>query len=183
MVRAKLVLLAVLLCGCTSNPYFIGAQGSGGAANVDPRLSFALDLDQSGSAALDAALPLVAGSVPISLVFHGEKASAAAWPAAPGGSLESGPALPGVQLPAPFTDDTRAVSFPPGSPSYSASTAELGALASGDFALELVLRAAPGAVIADKRSGGVGWAIGVAADGTLGLTLQGDQGQALVASE
>jgi hypothetical protein len=174
MLRATLVLLAVLLSGCTSNPYFIGAVGSGAAGDVDPSLSFAVDLDQSGSSQLEAALELKSGKVPATLVFQGEKATAEQWPSAQGSLQPSGSTALAIQLPAPFTDTTRAVGFVPMAPAFAASSLQLGAVA-GDFALELVFKAAPGASLADKRGGATGWSVSIAADGTLQLQLQDDQ--------
>ncbi|HEY1535077.1 MAG TPA: LamG-like jellyroll fold domain-containing protein, partial [Polyangiaceae bacterium] len=182
MRTTKLTLLAVLLSGCTSNPYFIGAVGTG-ATDVDPNLSFAVDLDQSGTSQLGAALELPSGDLPRALVFQGENASAEQWPSAQGSLQRSDTTPVAVQLPAPFTDQTRAVGFVSMAAAFGASSAQLAALAGDDFALELVLKAAPGASIADKRGSAAGWSVAVAADGTVQLALQDDQRLAQVSSE
>ena len=182
MRTTKLTLVAVLLSGCTSNPYFIGAVGTD-AGDVDPNLSFAADLDQSGTSQLGPALELPSGDVPRSLIFQGENASAEQWPSAQGSVQRSDATPVAVQLPTPFTDQTRAVGFVSMAAAFGASSAQLGAVAGGDFALELVLKAAPGASIADSAAARPAGSSLLPPDGTLQLALQDDQRLVQVSSE
>src|SRR5436190_1785716 len=71
-----------------------------------------------------------------------------------------GDGAPMTGLPAPFTDVTRAVDLPANAPAYVASNAATGSVGFADFVVEVVLRAGPGATIADKTAfGGTGWAL------------------------
>ena len=163
---------AALLLGCTSNPYFIGAVDQAGA-DTDPNLSFAIDLDHSGASFLGSALELPSTKVPAALVLRGEQATPQAWPSDHGALSAASTLLPTVALPAPFTDGTRAAQLTANDESYVGSGA-LGAVGTRDFALEVVLRGAPGVGIATisaplERKG---WSLSTTADGALALALQ-----------
>ncbi len=194
---------AWLLGGCTSNPYFIGSacpgangpgrdatlcrasatSAAGGAGTTgDSGLSFAVDLDQSGVSQLPAELELATGMLGASLRLRGENASASSWPSDEGSFALEMSGNAGLALAAPFTDETRAVGLTAGS-SYVAQSADAGALGSDDFALEVVLRVAPGASIASKRDASAGWALTITAEGVLTLQLQDAQRSLLIASE
>jgi hypothetical protein len=179
---------ASLLGGCTSNPYFIGANCRPGdaAANADPcgapgsdqGLSFAVDLDQSGASRLSDELQLPDGPVQATLRFRGESATANDWPSAEGPLLARSLTTPFAQLEAPFTDGTRAVGLASDGPTYLADSAEPGSVDADDFASEVVLRAPPGASVIDKRGTGAGWSMKTTPTGALVLELH--DGQRLV---
>src|SRR5258708_22400260 len=181
LVRPRLGTSAVLLGGCTSGPYFIGAAcrgtecgGSGGtsagaAGTNSSDLTFAVDLDDSGASHLKAELVVAGNAVQAALRFRGESATVSDWRSDEVGLLVSGAATPSTQLEPPFTAGTRAVGLPSDAATYVAESAEEGDAGAGDFALELVLRVALGATIVDKRSGGVGWAARGSAAGSLVL--------------
>jgi hypothetical protein len=176
--RAAPGVCLLLLAGCTSNPYFIGASCpdapcsvagaagtsgvGGGSAGASSDLSFAVDLDQSGASHLKSELTLAGGSVEAALRFRGETATANDWPSDQGALLVKSVAPPVPQREAPFTDGTRAVGFGSAAATYVAQNAEPGAVDADDFALELVLRAVPGASIVSKRDGGSGWSLQLA---------------------
>ena len=194
-VSVGLIAGALLAVGCTSNPYFIGASctacggsngsagngGSGGA--VDQSLTFAVDLSETGSSRLDDHLAVPGGSIPASLILRGESATASDWPSDQGARLLKAQATPQVGLDAPFTDATRALGFSSTVPTYRAQSTDLGAVASDDFALELVLRATPGATLLDKRGAGRGWSVEVSPAGALQLVLRDDQRLLQITSE
>ena len=200
--------VCLLHSACTSNPYFIGAScpgasdasaecatgggagsatggvaGSAGAAGSASDLSFALDLDQSGASHLQNELALPGGSITASLRFRGETATLQDWPSDQGALLIKSAATPAVQLEAPFTDGTRAVGFTSLQTTYIAQSAEPGDLGADDFALELTLRAAPGAGIMAKRTALAGWSLAVSADGALTLELADEQLTLQIASQ
>jgi hypothetical protein len=193
---------------CTSNPYFIGAScpgesdasapcstagasgaagangaGTAGTAGNASDLSFALDLDQTGASHLKSELQLTGGSIDASLRFRGETATAQDWPSDQGALLVKSVGAPVVQVDAPFTDGTRAVGFAGNAATYVAQNAEPGAVDSDDFALELVLRAVPGASIIGKRDARAGWSVTLAADGALALDLSDEQRTLHVSSQ
>jgi hypothetical protein len=160
--------------GCTRTPYVIGAvcpTGDGGSpidaacpgggdAPTDGaagNATFAADLDRSGATALG---PLeLPGGAPL-FTLRGQRAAATAWTGDEGVTLGPGGAVPELALPAPFTDDTRAVGLPASARSYVAETAALGAVGADDFVLEVVLRAGVGATIAEKATpAGAGWSL------------------------
>src|SRR5450432_762311 len=189
---------ALLLGACSPNPYVIGAAcpgadgpgpnakpcGTAGAAGAgDSGQTFAIDLDQSGTSFLADSLDLPGGTLQAALRLRGENATASAWPADSGSFRLETAATPGLALPAPFTDGTQAVSLASDSPSYVAENAAAGSLNSDDFAIELVLRAATGITIADRRSGGVGWAVKSTPTGALVLELQDAERLLQIASE
>ncbi len=174
---------AVWLLGCTSNPYFIGAVDQG-ATTTDPNLTFAIDLDQSGTSFLSASLALPKGTLPASLVLRGEQATPQAWPS-DRQELSAALARPHVvALPAPFTDGTRAVQLDTDNASYSGSGA-LGLVGSSDFVLEVVLRSAPGIGIASSSApaDASGWSLSTTSDGALQLALQDPVLKTTVTSE
>jgi hypothetical protein len=193
---------ALLLGGCTSNPYFIGSGcpgangpsrdatpcgatvvGAAGASSDDSGLSFAVDLDQSGVSRMSAELELPAGPLGAALRLRGENATASAWPSDDAAfSLQMG-GIPVLALAAPFTDDTGAVGLSSGSSTYMAESSDAGALGSDDFAIELVFRTATGATLVDKRGSGVGWAVNVTPEGVLTLDLQDAQSSVQILSE
>lgn len=166
---------------CTRNPYVIGALcaggGTGADGGVDARCpqqggtaTFAIDFDQSGPTALPN-LELPAGAAAPVFTLRGERATATTWPTDEGPALARGAGVPATALPAPFTDETAAVSLDVAAPSYVAAAASLGAVGGDDFVVEAVLRAAPGATIADRRAGGAGWALATDTAGALTLTV------------
>lgn len=195
--------VCLLLVSCTSNPYFIGAScpdasdastpcasggnagsaaggtaggaGTAGAAGTASDLSFALDLDQSGASHLESELALPGGNITASLRFRGETATLQDWPSDQGALLIKNAVTPSVQLEAPFTDGTRAVGFSSTETAYIAQSAEPGEVGADDFALELVLRAAPSATIMGKRTALAGWSLALDADGALTLDVADEQ--------
>ena len=169
----------LLSVSCTSNPYFIGSVGAGGS---DSTLNFALDLDHTGVSELHHELELTARSLAPSLSLRGESASATDWPSEQGARLLKGTASPQIQQPTPFTDATRALGFSSSAATYVASGNE-GELAGDDFALELVLRAVPGAALLAKRASSPGWSLEVTPNGSLALTLEDAQRSLQVVSE
>lgn len=204
-------LVCPLLVACTSNPYFIGAScsdedrkasgpcsaggassgaagaagasGSAGLAGASSDSSFALDLDQSGASHLNNQLGLASGSVDAALRFRGETATADDWPSDQGALLVKSAATPLPQLEAPFTDGTRAVGFASSAITYLAQSAEPGTVDADDFALELVLRAVPGASVIGKGDDLAGWAVSLAATGELVLELRDEQRSVTIASQ
>ncbi|HEX2873246.1 MAG TPA: hypothetical protein VHP33_18435 [Polyangiaceae bacterium] len=208
---APWAVVCLLLVACTSNPYFIGAScpdasdasapcntggsagsatggsagaaGMAGAAGSASDLSFALDLDHSGASQLTSELTLPGGGITASLRFRGETATLQDWPSDQGALLIKSAAAPVVQLEAPFTDGTRAVGFSSTETSYIAQSAEPGEVGADDFALELVLRAAPGSSILGKRTALAGWSVALGADGALTLDLADEQLTLQIASE
>lgn len=208
LATAPWAVVCLLLVACTSNPYFIGAScpdakdastpcgsggdggsgkggsaGTAGAAGSASDLSFALDLDQSGASHLKSELQLEVGNISASLRFRGETATLEDWPSDQGALLIKSAAAPVVQLEAPFTDGTRAVGFRSTEPSYIAQSAEPGEVGADDFALELVLRAAPGARIMGKRTTLAGWSVALGADGALTLDLADERLTQQIVSE
>ena len=192
--------LCLLLAACTSNPYFIGAScpgqsdasapcstagaagtagangaGTAGMAGNASDLSFALDLDQTGASHLKSELVLASGSIDAALRFRGETATAQDWPSDQGALLVKSVGAPVVQVEAPFTDGTRAVGFAGNAATYVAQNGEPGTVDSDDFALELVLRAVPGASIVGKRDDRAGWVVSLAPSGALTLDLSDEQ--------
>ncbi len=181
-VWASACLTAALVCGCTSNPYYIGAvcqgcagAGAGTGGGASSALSFALDLNQSGASLLPSQLANASGAPTATLSFHGESATASTWPAEQGPLLASAAGTPLLSRAAPFTDGTRALAFSGTAPVYTALSADTGAVAADDFALEVVLRVTPGSTLLDRRGGSVGYALDVAANGALVLSLRDAQ--------
>jgi len=76
-----------------------------------------------------------------------------------------------LSLEASFTDDTRSVALAIGVSSYVAAANTTAAVGSDDFAIELVLRAAAGATLFDKRVGAVGWIVREGGDGAVVLAV------------
>jgi hypothetical protein len=159
------------------------SAGTAGIAGSSSDLSFALDLDQTGASHLKSELTLAGGSIDAALRFRGETATAQDWPSDQGALLVKSAGVPVVQLEAPFTDGTRALGFATNSATYVAQNAEPGAVDSDDFALELVLRAVPGASIIGKRDGRAGWSVALAATGALTLDVSDEQRTLQVSSE
>jgi hypothetical protein len=137
---------------------------------ADHGVSFALDLDQSGTSRLTN-LELGADSLAPTVLFRGEDATLKSWPAVFGLSLTA-IGTPKIGLLAPFTDGTRAVELGAAGEGYVAESADTAAVGSDDFALEFVLRAAPRVTLADQRGSGIGWAVRTTVDGALSLELQ-----------
>jgi hypothetical protein len=210
-IAAPWAVVCLLLVACTSNPYFIGAScpdtsdanapcgaggaagsatggaagvaGTAGAAGNASDLSFALDLDQSGASHLESELALPGGNITASLRFRGETATLQDWPSDQGALLIKSAATPVVQLEAPFTDGTRAVGLTSAQTTYIAQSADPGEVGADDFALELVLRAAPGASIIGKRTALAGWSVAVGPDNALTLDVADEQQALQIASE
>jgi hypothetical protein len=181
VVRPGLAALAV--AACTRNPYVIGticppAGSSAGA--TDPRCgsspppgsTLVVGLDTSGAHAQAlGVLSLPSGDVPASLRLRGERATATAWPTDAGGSLGRGASAPVPNLDAPFKDGTGAVGLPAAGPGYVAPDDTLGQLGDDDFALEVVLRALPGATLLAKQAGDAGWTLRTLPSGVIELDL------------
>ncbi|HTA21473.1 MAG TPA: hypothetical protein VK989_19410 [Polyangia bacterium] len=174
---ALLVLAQVWAGGsCTNNPYVIGEVCPIVDASADPRCAtsnagttLAVDFGTSGTSQ-PGALVLASGEVvePTWRLF-GQGASATGWTADRGGSLTS----TGVAVAndaAPFSDATRAAVLA-ATPTYVAGDATTGAVGADDFALEVVLRAAAGTTVLDKRAGATGWALRETTAGVLTLEL------------
>ena len=171
---------ALLIASCTSNPYFIGSVGAGGG---DSGLNFAVDLSHTGVSELGRELQLSSQKrLSPSLSLRGERATATVWVSEQGARLPKGTASPMILQPSPFTDATRALGFSTSAATYVASGNE-GELAGDDFALELVLRAVPGAALLGKRAAGQGWSLDVTPGGSLTLTLEDAQRSLQVVSE
>jgi hypothetical protein len=186
--------LAFAAAACTRNPYFIGSvcPAADTSVDVDPRCAtisptpdggtpdggmtpdggatFVVDLAHSGTSLLGP-LPLASGPVQPTLWLRGEHATATGWPAEGGGTLGRGAGLPVTGMEAPFNDGTAAVGLPADAAAYVAADVALGAAGMDDFALEIVLRAAPGATIFSKSAGAVGWSLRTNAGGQLVLAL------------
>jgi hypothetical protein len=183
----SLGLVALGAAACTRNPYIIGTicppAGAGGGADagaVDPRCgstvpqpnaTLAAAFASSGAGPLGA-LTLASGDVQPALRLRGERATTTAWPAEAGGALGRGAGTPTPGLGAPFSDTTGAVGLPASAPAYVAPDGTLGAVGGDDFALEVVLRALPGATLFAKLAGGSGWALRTIASGALELDLE-----------
>jgi hypothetical protein len=166
--------------GCTKSAYVIGALCPAGDAggSIDPRcatpgpVTFSVGLDRSGASLLDDPLTLPSGPVAATFRLRGERATATTWPVEPAGALARGAGAPGVGLAAPFTDGTLAVGLAAAAaPTFVAADATVGAVGADDFALEIVLRAAAGATLLDKRAGATGWSLATDAASHLVLTL------------
>ena len=160
-----------------------GGAGAAGAAGSASDLSFALELDHSGASHLENELALPGGNVSASLRFRGETATLQDWPSDQGALLIKSAATPVAQLEAPFTDGTRAVGFTSTETTYIAQSAEPGEVGADDFALELVLRAAPGATIMAKRTALAGWSLALDSDGALTLDVADEQLTLQIASQ
>jgi hypothetical protein len=159
-----------------------GVEGDGGIA-----VSFSAPLNATGASYLGDTLTLssttdASAGLPVTLRLRGEAATATSWPpeqgpplvAPAGGSADVG-------LLGPFNDVTRAVALGVMGPSYVASDATSGDIVSDDDAVfELVFRAEPGQVIADKRGTGSGWALTTSASPTETLVLGLSDGQQVV---
>jgi hypothetical protein len=165
--------------GCTKSAYVIGALCPAGDAggSVDPRcatpgpVTFSVALDRSGASLLDDPLTLPSGPVAATFRLRGEHATATAWPVEPAGALARGAGVPGIGVAAPFTDGTLAVGLAAAAPTFVAADATVGAVGADDFALEIVLRAAAGTTLLDKRAGATGWSLATDAAGHVVLTL------------
>ncbi|HSZ83722.1 MAG TPA: hypothetical protein VLA14_15660 [Polyangia bacterium] len=184
---ALLVLAQVWASGsCTNNPYVIGevcpGVAAGADASVDPRCgatnpntTLAINFGTSGVSQLGS-LALPSGNVTPTWRLFGQGSSATGWTADVGGALAS----TGVAVAndaAPFSVDTRAAVLAV-TPTYVAGDTTTGAVGGDDFALEIVLRAAAGATLFDKRAGATGWALRETTAGA--LTLELDDGAAPV---
>jgi hypothetical protein len=154
----------VLHWGCPQNPYVIGEVFPGpqdradAGADVDSGPTdagvirgeaFVAPLSISGVSQWPRRLD--PWGVPAELVYRGEGAGAAAWPAELGPPLMRSSAA-GVSLAAeaPFTDGTRAVHFLTSGPHYSAQQAEVAAFGQDSVVLELIFRAKGPQVILQK---------------------------------
>jgi hypothetical protein len=169
--------VALMLGGCTSNPYVIGAlarlasdggtQADGDVASAG--VTFAADFDKSGVSLLRDTLSLRSSSLQATLLLRGERASELGWPSDAGGTLTplGGSAL---RIETPFTDGTAAVAQLHNlGAHFVAPDADMGAVDSDDFVMELVLRTEPAtAAVAGKGSG---WSLNVTPEGALKLDL------------
>ena len=182
----SLVLAALGAAACTRNPYVIGsicpAAGVDSGVAADPRCgstmplstsTLAVDFAGSGAMALGP-LVLAAGPVMPLLWLRGEHATAAEWPTDGAASLGRGMGAPTPGLDAPFNDVTGAVGLAADAAAYVATDPALGVLGANDFALEIVLRAAPGASVLAKQEGATGWSVRTVAAGVPGQLDLGD---------
>jgi hypothetical protein len=160
------VALACALASCNRNPHYIGDVCPGADAGSSACVTFAVGLDSSGVSKLPMGLALPGATLPPAERLRGETAKDTVWTADAGGELgRSAAGTPTLDLEAPFTDDTRSVGLSSGASSYVAVASTTAAVGSDDFAIELVLRAAAGATLFDRRGGGVGWALREGDDG------------------
>ncbi len=179
---ALLVLAQVWAGGsCTNNPYVIGevcpSVAVGADASADPRCgvsntntTLAIDFGTSGTSQLGP-LTLPSGDVVVpTWRLLGQGASAAGWTAADMGGALASTGVAVANDAAPFSDATRAAVLAV-TPTYVAGDATTGAVGGDDFALEIVLRAAAGATVLDKRAGATGWALRETTAGVLTLEL------------
>jgi hypothetical protein len=179
----SLVLAALGAAACTRNPYVIGsicpAAGVDAGVAADPRCgtppplaggTLTVGLGTSGAMALGP-LVLPGDAIEPALRLLGERATATAWPTDGAASLGPGTGAPAPGLEAPFNDVTGAVGLAADAPSYVAPDGMLGAVGADDFALEVVLRAAPGASVLSKQAGGIGWSLRTTASGVIELDL------------
>jgi hypothetical protein len=169
-----------------------GAPGPSGADATPPiAVSFSAPLNATGASYLGDTLLLggataASAGLPVTLRLRGEAATATSWPPEQGPSLAA-PAGGSVSvgLLGPFNDGTRAVALGVTGPSYVASDATTGDIGSDDAGFddavfELVFRAEPGQVIADKRGTGSGWSLTTSASPTQTLVLGLSDGQQVV---
>jgi hypothetical protein len=191
IVIATVVAVAAWLSACTRNPYVLGAICPDGGAPSDPRCSttpsgvtFAVGLDQSGASRLGPSLALPSGAVPATLRLRGESAVAQAWPSDQGARLlvPGGAGAPRTQLPAPFTDGTRAAAPALGQATYVADSPALGEVGADDFVLELVFRAPSRASVIAKLGPVTGWSLETTGN-VLSLTLRDTVQTAAVPTE
>jgi hypothetical protein len=148
-------------------------------------VSFSAPLNATGASYLGDTLAIVgAGAtdasavLPVTLRLRGEAATAASWPPEQGPPLVApAGASVNVGLLGPFNDVTRAVALGVTGPSYVASDATSGDIGSDDAVFELVFRAEPGQVIADKRGTGSGWSLTTSASPAETLVLGLSDGQ------
>jgi hypothetical protein len=159
------------LADCTANPHFIGDVCPGAPEGASGCVTFAVGLDRSGVSLLGLDLELPAGPLRPVERLRGETAMDGVWTADVGDALTRDRGAPAFDLEAPFTDDTRAVGLAADAASYVAPASATGSVGLDDFAVEVVLRAAAGATVIDKRAGAVGWALRARPDGALGLAL------------
>jgi hypothetical protein len=165
--------LLFALAGCNENPHYIGDVCPGAAPGSGACATFSVGLDRSGVSLLPMDLALPGGSLSPAERLRGETAKDTVWTADAGGELgrSAGSLTLTLGLEAPFTDDTLAVGFASGASSYVAVASTTGAVGRDDFAIELVLRAAAGATLFDRRAGATGWALSEGADGALILAI------------
>jgi hypothetical protein len=157
------------LTSCNVNPHYIGDVCPGAPSGTNACVTFAVNLDRSGVSQLPVELALPGGPVRPIERLRGETAMGGVWTADIGGELPRNAGAPMLDLDAPFTDDTRAVGLATGAPSFVATVGTTAALGGDDFVMEVVLRAAAGATLFEKRSGGVGWVLNERSDGALVL--------------
>jgi hypothetical protein len=178
--RSAYVALLAILASCNVNPHYIGDVCPGAPAGTSACVTFSVGLDASGVSQLPVALTLPTGPVRPIERLRGETAMDSVWMADVGGELNRSAATPTVGLEAPFTDDTLAVGLAATASSYVAPVGTTGALGADDFVIEVVLRAAAGATLFEKRAGAVGWLLYGRDDGALALDVADSaQGPAL----
>ncbi len=165
----------------------LGAS-SGSDANAPSALSFRAAFDSTGTSNLADTLALGVSSdastpIAITLRLEGQAATAMSWPSDEGAALAvSAGGSANVGMFAPFTDSTRAVAIGSSGPTYVAAPSDVavGDIADDDAVLEVVFRAEPAQVIADKRGSGSGWALTTAAGAGGPLVLGLSDGQEVV---
>jgi hypothetical protein len=163
--------LLFALASCNENPHYIGDvcpnPAVGGAACV----TFSVGLDKTGVSHLPIELVLPGATLPPAERLRGETAKDTVWTADAGGELGRSAGTPTPGLEAPFNDNTLSAGLASGASSYLAVASTTGAVGSDDFAIELVLRAAAGATLFDRRTGTVGWRLVGGADGRVILEI------------
>jgi hypothetical protein len=193
-----LSLVAFVFSACLDNPYVIGRQCVQGEAECAPPdggeppecgeggcdgLTFVLPLDASGPSLL-ADLEIGASVYAPALRLDGQNALVDRWVATRGADLPRAPAgpAPALDLPAPFTDGTRAVGFAPGGAVYAAADASAFDLGEGSAVIEIVFRAAADTELFDKKDDLVGHRLALGADGSLWWSVGDGATTASVAS-
>lgn len=173
-----------------------GAVGDGGPAtsagstdaSAPSSLSFRAALDSTGTSSLGDTLTLgtpndASAPIAVTLRLEGQAATATSWISDEGATLSVPPGgSASVGMLAPFTDSTQAVAIGSGGPTYVSAPSDVavGDIGDDDAVLEVVFRAEPGQVIADKRGSGSGWALAMSAAEAGPLILALSDGQEVV---
>jgi hypothetical protein len=211
-VRAACGLAAALaVCagggGCVADRYIIGAYDAGGiapgggggasggaaggsdggaptaaACSAGGSCRFSVDLNLNGVSFLPEALALPPGAVTASLRYSGTRAASDGWHADHGSLLAPAAGVTQQALATPFIDATVAVGLATDAPSFVA-TDGAAAVSTGDFVVELVFRAAPGAPIVGQGTTAAGWSLATNSAGALVLALGDGTHAAQIVSE
>jgi hypothetical protein len=159
-------------------------SGGDADASTSSNLTFAASFDTTGASHLVDSIALPSGAIIApTLRLRGETATVSGWPSDQGAVLARAQGASAAQRETPFTDATRAVAIAWDAPTYVAPSAAPGALDTGDGVFEIILRAAPSGVVADKRGAAAGWSLKTNASGALLLELNDGQRLVAIASE